>query len=89
MKVNFNNLRRQLCFSHDRLIHELNTSQEHEGYLLVDPNSIAEELNHLRQLIGSVAMTFNENDPEFEDVYQKEYTDKDKHLAEFKFEEEV
>lgn len=57
--------------------------------MLVDPNSIAEELNHLRQLIGSVAMTFNENDPEFEDVYQKEYTDKDKHLAEFKFEEEV
>lgn len=87
MKINFNNVRRQACFAYDGLVKELNNSKEHEGYLLVNPERIEKRLNDLRMMIGSIAMTYEDGNPDFEDVYAKEYPE-GKELATFEFESE-
>lgn len=82
MKINFNNARRQACIAYDKLVNELSESDTYEGYLLVDPESLEERLNDLRMMIGSVAMTFEEGNEDFKDVYQELYPG-DKSMAEF------
>lgn len=40
-----------------------------DGFVLVDAEDIKKEMDDLRQLIGSIAFTYQENDPDFMDVY--------------------
>lgn len=87
MKINFNNVRRQACFAYDRLVNKLNTAKEYEGYILVDPSWIQKDLDELRQLIGSIAMTYEEGNDEFKDVYEEEYPE-GKQLESFEFKSE-
>lgn len=75
MKINFNNVRRQACFAYDRLCKTLNASKEYEGYMLVDPNSIQKDMDALRSMIGAIAMSYEEGNEEFQDVFEQEYPD--------------
>lgn len=87
MKINFNNVRAQACFAYDRLCKTLNASKEYEGYMLVDPNSIQKDMDDLRQMIGSIAMTYEEGNSEFKDVYQEKYSSP-KSMESFEFNQE-
>lgn len=73
MGIDFNNVRRQACIAYDKLVDKLNESQDYEGYKLVDPNEIYEDMNDLRMMIGSIAMTYEEGDDKFRDVYSELY----------------
>jgi hypothetical protein len=73
MTINFNNVRRQACFAYDRLCRELNSSKEYEGYMLVDPNRIQKDMDSLRTMIGAIAMTHEEDNKDFQDVFEEEY----------------
>lgn len=73
MNIDFNNVRLQACYAYDRLVMDLNRCNSYEGYLLVDPKNLEKELNDLRMVIGSIAMTFEEGNPDFKDVYEQEY----------------
>lgn len=87
MKINFNNVRMQACYAHDRLVKYLNACNDHEGYLLVDPELLDKHLNDLRQMIGSIAMTFEEGSEDFKDVYQEIYPEP-KTMETFNYEED-
>lgn len=73
MKINFNNVRKQACFAYDRLCKTLNASKEYEGYMLVDPSQIQQDMDSLRSMIGAIAMTSEEGNEDFQDIYQHEY----------------
>jgi hypothetical protein len=73
MKINFNNVRRQACFAYDRLCKKLNFSKEYEGYMLIDPSSIQKEMDDLRSMIGAIAMTHEEGNEDFQDIFEQEY----------------
>jgi SepF-like predicted cell division protein (DUF552 family) len=80
MKVNFNNLRKKTCFAYDRLADKLNNAiKEYEkeysekGTLMIDCDEIQKEMDDLKQFIGSIAMCYNENDPDMKDVFEEIY----------------
>ena len=101
MEVNFNNLRKQACFAYDRLANKLNNCilSEYEygdkksngksisGNMLVDVEDIQEAMEGLRRLIGSIAMCYNEDDPDMKDVFEEIYPD-DKNMIYFNSENE-
>lgn len=72
MKIDFNNVRRQACFAYDRLCKTLNASKEYEGYMLVNPDSIQKDMDDLRMMIGSIAMTYEDDRDDFKNVYPLE-----------------
>ena len=89
MEVNFNNLRKKTCFAYDRLARKLNNAisdyekeYSEKGFLLVDCDSIQSEMDELKQFIGSIAMCYNENDPDMKDVFEEIYPD-DKSMIDF------
>jgi len=89
MEVNFNNLRKKTCFAYDRLANKLNSAiKEYEkeysenGSLLIDCNEIQSEMDELKQLIGSIAMCYNPNDPDMKDVFEEIYPE-DKSMVDF------
>ncbi len=80
MEVNFNNLRKKTCFAYDRLAKLLNSaidSYEKEygnrDSLIIDVDQIEQEMEQLKQLIGSIAMCYNEYDPDMKDVFSEIY----------------
>lgn len=80
MEVNFNNLRKKTCYAYDRLAKKLNYSiKEYEkeysekGKLLIDCDEIQSEMEELKQLIGSIAMCYNKDDPDMKDVFEEIY----------------
>ena len=82
MEVNFNNLRKKTCYAYDRLANKLNNAiKEYEkeysekGTLMIDCDEIQREMDELKQLIGSMAMCYNENDPDMKDVFEEIYPD--------------
>ena len=82
MEVNFNNLRKMTCYAYDRLASKLNIAiKEYEkeysekGTLMIDCDEIQREMDDLKQLIGSIAMCYNENDPDMKDVFEEIYPD--------------
>lgn len=89
MKVNFNNLRKRACFAYDRLAIKLNDAiKEYEseysegGKLIIDCDEIQREMDELKQLIGGIAMCYNEDDPDMKDVFEEIYPD-DKVMVDF------
>lgn len=94
MEVNFNNLRNKTCLAYDRLTKKLNNAiAEYEktysekGRLLIDCDEIQEEMDELKSLIGTIAMCYEENNAEMEDVFNKLYGD-DKSMLDFNPESE-
>jgi hypothetical protein len=82
MEVNFNNLRKQTCLAYDSLTKKLNNAitQYEKGYsekrsIFIDCDEIQEEMDELKSLIGSIAMCYEENNADMEDVFEKLYTD--------------
>lgn len=82
MEVNFNNLREKTCYAYDRLASKLNIAiKEYEkeysekGTLMIDCDEIQREMDDLKQLIGSIAMCYNENDRDMKDVFEEIYPD--------------
>ena len=83
MKVNFNNLRKKTCFAYDSLANKLNNAikeSEKECYekrtLIIDCEDIQSEMDDLKQLIGSIAMCYNEDDPDMKDIFEEIYPGK-------------
>lgn len=72
MSVNFNNLRKQAVYSYDRLVDKLNNSISEDDWgrkvVQIDPEDIQEDMDDLRRLILSIAMVYDENNPDFKDV---------------------
>lgn len=74
MKVDFNNLRLRALKAHDRLVTTLNEHRTDSGYTIhVDCDQIEDDLNDLRQYLGSIASTYQEGDPNFKDVFSEHY----------------
>ena len=80
MEVNFNNLRKKACYAYDRLANKLNNAiKEYEkeysenGRLMIDCDDIQSEMDDLKQLIGTLAMCYNDDDPDLKDVFEEIY----------------
>ena len=88
MKINFNNVRKQAMFSYDRLCERLNSHIRKEGQetlwlddfgriekgtIVIDAESLQNEMENLRSLIGSIACTFEPENEDFKDVYEEAY----------------
>lgn len=89
--INFNNVRRNACIAYDKLVNELNACKEHEGYMLVDPHDIQDKMDSLRQMIGAIAMTYEEDNENFKDVFEELYPEsegKSMHTFDWNSEEE-
>lgn len=60
-----------------------------KNYVLIDASEIDELLNDMRFMIGTVAACYDEDDPNFQDVYEQVYPAAgDKRMAEFNPESE-
>lgn len=89
MKVNFNGVRKSAMFAYDRLTAKLNASIITEsqmarangcewdinikGYVLIDADDIQKDMESLRSMIGAIAMTYEPDNEDFQDVYEQEY----------------
>lgn len=75
MSVNFNNLRKQAVYSYDRLVDKLNESISEDDWgrkmVQIDPEDIQEDLDDLRRLILSIAMVYEDGNPDFKDVSEE------------------
>ena len=75
MVVNFNNLRRQACIAYDKLTAKLNEKIDHKEEIIVQSKYIQKEMDELRMMIGTIAMCYEEGDPDKADVYTELYGD--------------
>lgn len=99
MKVNFNNLRRQAVVAYNQLAMRLNDAKcPPEGVddfidgfgrtkkdtIIIEAEDIDDIMNDLRSMIGSIAMTYQEGDGEFKDIYSEMYPEEqDKRMVIF------
>ena len=102
MKVNYNNVRKQAIYAHDKLVEKLNNSivkdkqyadvdGEHcciKGFVLIDANDIQGDIDTIRKMIGVIAMTSIEGDEEFKDVYEEVFPNEDQRMKLFNQEED-
>jgi len=102
MKVNYNNVRKQAILAHDNLVQKLNKSivkdkqyadvdGEHcciKGFVLIDAKEIEEQINTLRQMIGTMAMTAIDGDEDFKDVYEELFPKEEQGMKLFNQEED-
>jgi len=74
MKIDFNNVRRKALKCHDRLVRTLNEHLTESGCtVVVDTDQIEDDMNELRDLIGSIAMTFVDGNPAIANVFEEVY----------------
>ncbi|MFZ1704418.1 MAG: hypothetical protein WAT79_08720 [Saprospiraceae bacterium] len=87
MNIDFNNVRKQAIYRHDELVKKLNDAIIKEdqwakpndaswdininGYVLIDSENLNKVLNDLRMIVGTIAMTYEENSLEFSNVYEE------------------
>ena len=84
MTIDFNNVRKQAVFSYDNLCQKLNHARRksggdwidnygtlNTGDIVIDPDDIQKEMDNLRMLIGTIAMTYETDDEKFADVYSE------------------
>lgn len=104
MTVNFNNVRKQAIYAHDKLIEKLNHSiikndeqyaepngEDYgnlKGYVLINANDIEKDLQTLRQMIGAIAMTAVEGEDDFKDVYEEVFPKEGQTMKVFNQEED-
>ncbi len=60
-----------------------------EGYVLVDAQEIQECMDDLRNQIGAIAMTYQEGDEKFKDVFSEVYKGEDESMPVFNEEKET
>lgn len=83
MSIDFNNVRRQAMVAYDKLCHNLN-SETRGGTVEIDVRDIQEHMDDLRTLIGAIAMTYEDGNNDFKDVYSERYPiDSEKRMLEF------
>ncbi len=75
MKINFNNCRKQACYAYDRLVDVLNYSRDEDdkNIIVIDADDLYDVMNDLRMFIGSCAMTYEEGNEDFKDVFEEIY----------------
>lgn len=71
MKVDLNNLRKQLVFAHDRLVVKLN-SLNVNGRIIIDAEDIQDIMTDLKALIATLAFSYIEGDPDFRELSEIE-----------------
>lgn len=84
MNVNFNNSRKPAIFRYDSLCKALNEARLKEGGgyvegfghlskgdIVISPDDIQEQMDDLRSLIGTIAMCYEEGNPEMKDMYSE------------------
>lgn len=90
MNIDFNNVRKQALFAHDKLVEKMNSAiykkDEYlelpggrcanlNGFVVIDAKTIDEDMNDLRMLLGAIASTYEPGDLKFKDVYAEIYKD--------------
>jgi hypothetical protein len=60
-----------------------------KGNILIDAEDIQKDMDNLRSMIGSIAMTYEEGDDNFQDVYQQIFPDENQSMKSFNDEDEV
>lgn len=70
MKVDFNNLRKQACYSYDRLCTKLNgnITETDNNIVHLCTHDIQKDMDELRMYIGSIASVYIEDDPDFAEI---------------------
>jgi len=74
MKVDFNNLRLQVCLAYNSLVKKLNENIEKDfstDQINIEASYIEADLNDLRRMIVAVACTFVPDNPDFADLSDK------------------
>lgn len=88
MTINFNNVRRNACRAHDRLVKLLNASID-DGQVIIDVDLLEDVLNDLRMSIGAIAGSSVDGDEDFKDVFEEMYpTESEGHMEFFNPESE-
>lgn len=59
-----------------------------KGYIVIDPEEIENVMESLRSAIGTMAMTFDEDNEDFKNVFEDLYPGEDDHMEFFNPEEE-
>ena len=54
-----------------------------KGNILIDAEDIQKDMDNLRSMIGSIAMTYEEGNESFQDVYQQIFPDEDQSMKLF------
>lgn len=72
MKINFNNVRRNACRAHDRLVRLLNASID-DGQVIIDVDLLEDVMNDLRMSVGTIASTYEDGNDDFKDVFEEMY----------------
>lgn len=72
MKINFNNVRRNACRAHDRLVRLLNASID-DGQVIIDVDLLEDVMNDLRMAVGAIASTYEDGNDDFKDVFEEMY----------------
>lgn len=78
MKVDFNNLRKQLAFSFDKVTKKLNEgilpdkayNGEKQGNILVDTEDLQKSMDELRSCIVSLLCCYEKDNPDCVSVYE-------------------
>ena len=75
MKINFNNVRKQACFAYDRLVETMNENRDEEDndIIILSAEELYDVMNDLRMTIGTIAMTYEDDNEEFKDMFQEIY----------------
>ena len=68
MKVNMNGLRHNIVDSLASLTDKLNCSINDEGMLMLDPDSIRQDLNELQSFVAGLCCIYEPNDETFADM---------------------
>lgn len=72
MKINFNNVRRNACRAHDRLVRKLNAATK-DGQVRISVDNLEDVMNDLRMAVGAIASTYEEGNDDFKDVFEEMY----------------
>lgn len=72
--MNFNELRKRACLTYDNLTIKLNESIDDEtNVITIKTKNIQKEMDDLKKYIGLISMCYEDNDPNFIDVFGEIY----------------
>lgn len=72
MRVNLNNVRKRMVYRYNGLAKMLNHNIQ-DGFVNVKTDDIQEHMDALRMLIGAIAMSYDEDNDDFKDVFTEIY----------------
>ena len=68
MKVDFNNIRRRALAAHNKLVELLNEHIISSDEVLVSVDSLRRPMESLRQYLVAIALSYDEGNPDMQDV---------------------